>query len=114
MKQTLKKIGWFIGLYLSNIIMWIDCGSNVIFLFGFWNETISSHLGRAFPNSLFAKFVDKLFFWQKVQSHCQNAILHYIDPTNDLIPPKIAEKKVAQIIIFCLFIFVILKIIGVL
>lgn len=109
--KGIKSFGWFAGLYISNIAMWLDVGLNVFIFFGKWNETLSSHLGRCFPNSLIAKIIDKLCFWQKVRSHCQNAVLPYITEDNDLIPKVKAEERVIQIIIIVFIIFFILKVI---
>jgi hypothetical protein len=111
MKQILKNIGWFILMYLFNIILEIDIFCNVVFFFGQPGETISSHFGRSFPNSLFAIFIDWLFFWQKVQSHCRNAALtptFNFDESKDLIPKKKAEQRIAQILITSFFIFIII------
>lgn len=109
--KVLKNILWFIGMYLANIILEIDIFANVIIFFGQPGETISSHFGRSFPNSLFAKFVDKLFFWQKVQSHCQHAALtptFNFDESKDLIPKAKAEQRVFQIFLVAFYIFIIL------
>jgi len=109
MKQIFKNIGWFIGMYIANIVVEFDIAVNVVLFFGQPGETISSHFGRSFPNSLFAKFVDKLFFWQRVQSHCQHAALSFHgNPKDDLIPKATAEQRVIQIVIFCFFLFIIL------
>jgi hypothetical protein len=109
MIKILKSIGWFILMYLFNIIYELDVFINVLIFFGQPKETISSHFGRCFPNSWFAKFVDLLFSWQKVQSHCRDAALSFRGSTKkDLIPKATAEQRVVQIFIVLFFIFIII------
>jgi hypothetical protein len=112
MKKIIKNILWFLGMYIANIVVEIDIFINVVIFFGQPGETISSHFGRSFPNSLFAKFVDKLFFWQRVQSHCRNAALtptFDFDESKDLIPKAKAEQRVLQICIIAFFIFIVIR-----
>jgi hypothetical protein len=66
-----------IAKWLLNILISIDQLVNTIFG-GSPDETISSRLGRNYPNSVLAKFVDLLFFWQSrdkaIKRHVINAI----------------------------------------
>jgi hypothetical protein len=64
------KIFKFIILYLTNILLGIDHLGNTI-MFGDPDETISARFGRRWPNSLFARFIDFIFFWQN--NHVLNA-----------------------------------------
>ena len=101
--RTIKNIFLFIGLYIANIITEIDILINVFGFFGQPGETISSHFGRMWPNSAFAKFIDILFFWQRVPSHCRHAIAPHIDPKKDLLPKR-PEKYLIRIAMFIMII----------
>lgn len=57
--------------YILNILVAIDQFLNVL-AFGATDETISSRLGRNYPNSSITKMVNFLFFWEI--NHCQNRI----------------------------------------
>jgi hypothetical protein len=57
--------------YLFNLLISVDQLVNAVFG-GDPDETISSRLGRNYPNTWFAKFVDVLFFWQT--NHTKEAI----------------------------------------
>lgn len=110
--KVLKNIGWFIGMYLANIIIEIDIFLNVVLFFGATGETISSHMGRVFPNSLFAKFIDKLFFFQRVHSHCQNAAKSFHgNSDDDLIPKANKTERIMQILIVSAILFIIIVLI---
>jgi hypothetical protein len=37
----------YIGMYIMNILRWLDIGLNVIFLFGSFDETVSERAARA-------------------------------------------------------------------
>jgi hypothetical protein len=73
----MRKIMLFIAKWLLNILISIDQLVNTVFG-GSNDETISSRLGRNYPNSVLAKFVDLIFFWQSrnkaIKSHVINAI----------------------------------------
>lgn len=106
--KKLKNIGLFIIMYLFNIIVEIDIFLNVLIFFGQPTETISSHFGRVWPNSAFAKFIDMLFFWQRVPSHCRSAIDKDINPEKDLLPKEKTEVRVVQILILGSILFIII------
>lgn len=57
--------------YILNLLVAFDQFVNTVF-FGSPDETISSRLGRAHPNSVLAKTVNALFFWER--KHCQKHI----------------------------------------
>ena len=63
LKTDLKWIGKIIALYFLNILLGIDHLGNTI-MAGDPDESISARFGRRWPNSFFAKFINKLFFWQ--------------------------------------------------
>ena len=65
----MKHILLLIAKYFLNILISIDQFVNVLFG-GDPDETISSRLGRNYPNSVLAKIVDILFFWQ-----CRNKVI---------------------------------------
>lgn len=73
----MKKIGLYIAQWVLNVLISIDQLVNTIFG-GDPDETISSRLGRNYPNSILAKIVDILFFWQcrnkAIKRHVINAI----------------------------------------
>jgi hypothetical protein len=75
----MKHIGLLIAKWLLNIIISIDQLVNTVFG-GDPDITISSRLGSNYPNSVLAKFVDLLFFWQSrnkaIKRHVVNAIEH--------------------------------------
>lgn len=75
----MKKFGLHLAKYILNILISIDQLVNTVFG-GDPDESISSRLGRNYPNSVLAKFVDILFFWQSkdkaIKSHVINAIEH--------------------------------------
>ena len=50
--------------YILNLLIAFDQLINTIF-FGNPDETISSRVGRKYPNSSFARFINAIFFWQK-------------------------------------------------
>ena len=60
-----------LGIYILNILVSIDQFVNVIFG-GAPDETISSRLGRNYPNSILYKIVNFIFFWQ--ENHCEEEI----------------------------------------
>ncbi len=71
--QELKNISkrYFINLFIA-----VDQLVNTIF-YGDPDETISSRLGKNYPNSKFTKFVDWLFSWQnKEGGHTKASIEH--------------------------------------
>jgi len=68
--KTKKKLHPLLK-YPLNILVSIDQFVNVIFG-GSPDETISSRLGRNYPNSLLTKIVNTLFFW--TPNHCNNEI----------------------------------------
>ena len=47
MKRTTKRILKYVKRYFRNILVWLDQGLNVIFLFGDEDETVSSRAGKA-------------------------------------------------------------------
>jgi hypothetical protein len=57
--------------YLQNILIAIDQLINAVLL-GDPDETISSRVGRVWPNSYLSIFVDFIMFYQK--NHCCKAI----------------------------------------
>jgi len=59
--------------YTLNNLMALDQAFNA-FYGGDHDETISSRLGRNYPNSRIAKIINFLFFWDK--NHCVDAIEH--------------------------------------
>jgi len=61
-------------LYIMNSLISIDQLYNAVAMFGDPDETISSRAGRRWPNSLWAKFIDLLFFAQKGKRHVLAAI----------------------------------------
>jgi len=61
--SKLKKGLKFLARYGTNLLLSFDQTVNAIMM-GDPDETISSRLGRAFPGSIVAKAVDKIFFWQ--------------------------------------------------
>jgi len=68
-KEFLKLL----GLYVLNVLVGFDQLFNAI-AFGAPDETISSRLGRNYPNSVITKLVNILFFWQ------DNHTKKYIEP----------------------------------
>ena len=62
--------------YFQNLLIALDETVNTVFL-GSPHETISSRLGRNYPNSVLARAVNFLFFW--TPNHCQTNI----DPVCD-------------------------------
>ena len=60
--------------YLVNNLVALDQAVNT-FLGGDPDETLSSRIGKNYKGSIFHKFVNTLFFWQK--DHCEESI----DPT---------------------------------
>lgn len=75
-----------IGQFLFNILYWIDCGGNMLFL-GDPSETISSRTGRAMRSGkprwfvpYLAKFIDKLF---NVLAGQRNHVINYIEHDED-------------------------------
>lgn len=63
--------------YLKNVLIWLDQGVNVVFLFGDPDETISSRAGKYvvrgrgwFPCQL-CKLLDVIF---REKDHCKNSI----------------------------------------
>ena len=60
-----------IGRYFINLFIALDQTANAIFL-GDPDETISSRLGRNYPNSVMTRVVNILFFWDK--NHCKENI----------------------------------------
>lgn len=101
----MKKIIKFIGKYLLNIAISIDQLGNAL-SFGSPDETISSRFGRRFPNSLFAKFINILFFWQN--DHVREAI-EYDEGKEDLLPDGKEKKYLLKIAVGIIIITVILK-----
>jgi hypothetical protein len=77
--RKIKKFGLHLAKWILNILISIDQLVNTIFG-GDPDITISSRLGSNYPNSVLAKFVDLLFFWQSrnktIKSHVINAIEH--------------------------------------
>ena len=106
--MKIKKIGLFIGLYLTNIIMAIDQLGNAL-MFGDHDETISSRFGRRWPNSFFYWFIDTLFSWQPVNRHVISAIEE--DEGKDDILPDRPEKTLLKIFIVVIFFIIILGLI---
>jgi hypothetical protein len=58
--------------YIVNILIAVDQLANTIFG-GAADETVSSRLGRNYPNSVMADIVNTLFFWQNGE-HCRKSI----------------------------------------
>jgi len=78
-----------IKVFVINILLAIDQLANVLML-GDPDETISSRAGRVWPNSLWARFIDTIMFWQT--DHCHKAVERG-EGTRDLLfpvpdPPK--------------------------
>lgn len=61
-----------IGKYIINLLISIDQMVNTLFL-GSPDETISSRVGRTHPNSVLAKTINFIFFWDRnhVTSHIE-------------------------------------------
>lgn len=57
--------------YTVNLLIALDQMVNAI-CGGSPDETISSRVGRNYPNSLIAKLIDALFFWDR--GHCKKHI----------------------------------------
>ena len=102
----MKKAIKFIGKYLYNIAMAIDQLGNAL-MFGCHDETISSRFGRRYPNSLFAKFINGLFFWQT--NHVKSAIEHD-EGYYDLLPDGREKKYLIKIFIGAIIIIILFKI----
>lgn len=58
--------------YILNVLVSIDQLINTIF-FGDPDETISSRVGKHYPDTLLAKVINTIFFWEKnhVKSHIE-------------------------------------------
>ncbi len=84
-KSHLKLSGLFFAKYILNILITIDQAINSIVMFGAPDETISSRAGRRWPNSLWAKSIDLLFFWQPVKRHVISAIENEYAQKGDLL-----------------------------
>jgi hypothetical protein len=73
----MKHISLLVVKWFLNVLISIDQLVNTVFG-GDPDETISSRLGRNYPNSVLAKIVDILFFWQcrnkAIKRHVINAI----------------------------------------
>lgn len=67
----LKELLRVSGRYALNVLLAIDQLINAIF-FGDADESISSRLGKHYPDTIAYKFVNLLFFWQ--DNHCLDAI----------------------------------------
>ncbi len=102
--MKIKKIGKFFELYLLNLLISLDQFVNAT-LAGDPDETISSRLGRRWPNSLTAKIVNILFFWQRAKAHCIAAI-EPDEGKNDLLP-NMTEAKIVKVIVIVFLIIVI-------
>jgi hypothetical protein len=64
----------YAGVYFWNILRWLDCGMNCIFLLGSYNETISTRAAKARANGrpwgcILCKLLDKVR-----HGHCSRAI----------------------------------------
>lgn len=59
-----KKILWFIGMYIWNILIAISQFGNAL-LFGDPDETISGRVGKHLPHTPIAWKINLLFPWQK-------------------------------------------------
>jgi len=71
--------------YIRNQFISVDQDYNS-FGFGSPDETISSRIGRNYPDSLLEKFVNWLFKWQKrEEGHCVSAIEHDEDTSDAII-----------------------------
>ncbi len=85
MKKS-KKVLFLTAKWILNILISVDQLVNTVFG-GDPDETISSRLGKSYPNSVLAKLVDILFFWQcrdkAIKRHVINAI--ELDEGNDRI-----------------------------
>ena len=101
----MKGVIKFIGKYIYNVVMALDQLGNTI-MFGDHDETISSRFGRRYPNSLFAKFINILFFWQT--NHVRSAIEHD-EGKYDLLPDNKEEKYLIKIFIGAIIIFMIFR-----
>lgn len=87
MKRVFNKIKIIVllmVLYFSNLLIAVDQFGNAV-MGGDPDETISSRAGRRWPNSLWAKFIDYLFFWQPVKRHVISAIEHSESANRDLL-----------------------------
>lgn len=89
--QMILNALYKIKAYIYNVLITLDQLINSLLL-GDPDETLSSRLGRVFPDSWIVWFVDQLFFWQS--NHCHKAIESQ-EGRKDLIwpvAPKIKRK----------------------
>jgi hypothetical protein len=115
--KSIKNFFIFLWLYIGNILIAIDQLGNTI-MAGGEDETISSRAGRRWPSSWWAKFIDLLFFAQKIKTGKRHVIQAIEPPRNarrDLIPENMtsarAVKYIVWIILALLIIYIICKII---
>jgi hypothetical protein len=84
----IKTIIQYIIKYFQSLFIAVDQLANAILL-GDPDETISSRVGRVAPDSLIAKIIDNIFFYQR--KHCYNSI-EKNEGARDLIFPRLAKK----------------------
>jgi hypothetical protein len=71
MKLSGRYIRWFLFMYIWNILIAFSQLGNAL-LFGDPDETISGRVGKHLPDSIIAKKINRLFFWQK--NHVKEAV----------------------------------------
>jgi hypothetical protein len=76
MKLFIKELKRISYLYFRNLFIAVDQLVNTLF-YGDPDETISSRLGKNYPNGRLTKIVNWLFRWQKHdEGHCKGTIEH--------------------------------------
>ena len=64
----------YLGMYLMNILRWLDEGLNVIFLFGSYNETVSERAARAqLAGIRWGCVLCRILDWI-VRGHCKSSL----------------------------------------